>query len=76
VVEQIEAIGRALIPADLAGHDIVHADLHPGNLLQVDGSTGRSASTGRTTSSSGCNNPGGCSPVPGSNDASGVRLSG
>ncbi len=37
VVERIEAIGRALTPADLVGRDIVHADLHPGNLLQVDG---------------------------------------
>jgi hypothetical protein len=37
IVEKIEAIGRALTPADLAGSDIVHADLHPGNVLQVDG---------------------------------------
>ena len=37
VVERIEAIGRALTPADLDGRAIVHADLHPGNLLQVEG---------------------------------------
>ena len=37
VVERIEEIGRALTPADLPGGDIVHGDLHPGNLLQVGG---------------------------------------
>jgi thiamine kinase-like enzyme len=37
VVERIEEIGRSLSPEDLAGHEIVHADLHPGNLLQIDG---------------------------------------
>jgi thiamine kinase-like enzyme len=37
VVEQIEAIGAVLTPADLAGNDIVHADLHTGNLLQLNG---------------------------------------
>ncbi len=37
VVEQIEEIGRALTPADLPGGSIIHGDLHPGNLLQVDG---------------------------------------
>lgn len=37
VVERIEEIGRSLEPEDLDGHDIVHGDLHPGNLLQVNG---------------------------------------
>jgi len=38
VVERIESIGRRLSPAQLSGNnDIVHADLHPGNLLQSDG---------------------------------------
>lgn len=37
IVEQIEEIGRSLVPADLPGRDIVHADLHPGNLLHRDG---------------------------------------
>ena len=37
VVERIESIGGELRPEQLAGDDIVHADLHPGNLLQVDG---------------------------------------
>jgi hypothetical protein len=37
VVEKIEAIGRELTPVDLDGRDIVHADLHPGNVLQLDG---------------------------------------
>jgi hypothetical protein len=37
VVERIEEIGRALRPGDLVGFDIVHGDLHPGNLLHVDG---------------------------------------
>jgi len=37
VVERIEAVGRALTPADLSGNEIVHGDLHTGNLLQVDG---------------------------------------
>ena len=37
VVERIEALGAALDPADLGGGDVVHWDLHPGNLLQVDG---------------------------------------
>lgn len=36
-VERIEEIGRALQPEDLIGFDIVHGDLHPGNLLHVDG---------------------------------------
>ena len=34
VVERIESIGRQLTPEQLAGNDIVHADLHPGNFLQ------------------------------------------
>lgn len=37
VVERIESIGRELVPDQLAGNDIVHADLHPGNFLQTDG---------------------------------------
>lgn len=37
VVERIEEIGRSLTPADLLGSDVVHGDLHPGNLLQTDG---------------------------------------
>lgn len=37
VVERIEEIGRSLEPEELDGHDIVHGDLHPGNLLQVNG---------------------------------------
>jgi Phosphotransferase enzyme family len=41
VVRRIEGIGRFLEPEQLAGNDIVHADLHPGNMLQ---SSGRLAS--------------------------------
>ena len=37
VVERIEEIGAALVPADLISGGVVHGDLHPGNLLQVDG---------------------------------------
>lgn len=37
VVERIEEIGRSLRSGDLMGVDIVHGDLHPGNLLQVNG---------------------------------------
>ena len=37
VVERIEEIGNELSPDQLRGCDIVHADLHPGNMLQVDG---------------------------------------
>lgn len=37
VVDRIEDIGRSLEARELDGHDIVHGDLHPGNLLQVDG---------------------------------------
>ncbi len=37
VVERIEDIGRSLAVDGLDGRDIVHGDLHPGNLLQVDG---------------------------------------
>ena len=37
IVERIEAIGRSVDPGDLPGHHVVHGDLHPGNLLQVDG---------------------------------------
>ena len=37
VVETIEQIGAELQPADLAGRQIVHGDLHPGNLLETDG---------------------------------------
>jgi hypothetical protein len=37
IVERIEAVGRALDPSELGGTDVVHGDLHPGNLLQVSG---------------------------------------
>ena len=37
VVERIEEIGRSTRPEDLGGGDVVHGDLHPGNLLQADG---------------------------------------
>ena len=37
VVERIESIGQELTPDQLGGDDIVHADLHPGNLLQTEG---------------------------------------
>lgn len=37
VVERIEEIGRSLTPSDLRGTDVVHGDLHPGNVLQRDG---------------------------------------
>lgn len=33
LIQRIEAIGRSLVPGDLPGGDIVHWDLHPGNLL-------------------------------------------
>ena len=38
LVTRVERIGREVDPADLTGHDIVHWDFHPGNLLQLDGS--------------------------------------
>jgi hypothetical protein len=37
LLDTIERIGRRLEPADLPGADIVHWDLHPGNLLQSAG---------------------------------------
>jgi hypothetical protein len=37
IVERIEEIGRATDPDALRGDDVVHADLHGENLLQVDG---------------------------------------
>ena len=37
LVEEIEAFGARLSPDVFAGHDIVHWDLHPGNLLAQDG---------------------------------------
>lgn len=37
VIERIEEIGRRTDPADLHAVDIVHNDLHPGNLLQING---------------------------------------
>ena len=37
VVERIEEMGRALDPADLPGGGVVHGDLHPGNMLQIEG---------------------------------------
>lgn len=38
IVERIEELGAGLRSSDLGGHhDIVHGDLHPGNMLQHDG---------------------------------------
>lgn len=37
IVERIESIGRELSPEQLRGNDLVHADLHLGNLLQIGG---------------------------------------
>jgi aminoglycoside phosphotransferase (APT) family kinase protein len=37
LLSRIEDVGRGIVPHDLVGHDIVHWDLHPGNLLQQDG---------------------------------------
>lgn len=37
VVERIEEIGRSTKPADLQADNVVHGDLHPGNLLQTEG---------------------------------------
>lgn len=37
VIERVEEIGRSTDPCDLAGCDIIHFDLHPGNLLHADG---------------------------------------
>ncbi len=37
LVERVEAFGRTIDGQDLIGHDIVHWDLHPGNLLIDDG---------------------------------------
>ena len=37
LVARIEDVGHALGPDDLVGHDVVHWDLHPGNLLQEHG---------------------------------------
>jgi hypothetical protein len=37
IVERIEEIGRSADPARFGGGDVVHGDLHAGNLLQVDG---------------------------------------
>ena len=37
VVQRIEEIGNQLSPDQLSGCDIVHADFHPGNMLQVEG---------------------------------------
>lgn len=37
VIERFEEIGRSTDPNDLAGCDITHFDLHPGNMLQIDG---------------------------------------
>ena len=38
LVERVEAFGSAIDEADLTGRDIVHGDLHSGNLLVTDGS--------------------------------------
>jgi hypothetical protein len=40
LVARIEEFGRNIYPGDLVGHDIVHWDLHPGNILAVDGKLG------------------------------------
>lgn len=37
IARRIEEIGRSLEPQQLQGTDIVHADMHPGNMLQVGG---------------------------------------
>ncbi len=37
LVEEVEAFGARVVPDDFAGNDIVHWDLHPGNLLQQGG---------------------------------------
>ena len=37
LLDRIEALGRALDPADFVADDIIHWDFHCGNLLQVDG---------------------------------------
>jgi thiamine kinase-like enzyme len=38
LIARIEAFGNSIAEADLDGHDIVHWDLHPGNLLMDEGS--------------------------------------
>ena len=35
LVARIEEIGRSLVPSDVTGSDLLHADLHPRNLLQT-----------------------------------------
>ncbi len=37
LVERVENIGHGLQPATLAGNDLIHWDLHPGNILARDG---------------------------------------
>ena len=37
LLDRIVEIGHAIAPGDLPGGDIVHWDLHPGNLLQEEG---------------------------------------
>lgn len=37
IARRIEGIGRSLEPQQLQGTDIVHADMHPGNMLQIGG---------------------------------------
>ena len=37
LIDRIENLATALDPYALTGHDIVHWDWHPGNLLEVDG---------------------------------------
>jgi hypothetical protein len=37
LIERVERLGHELQPAQLPGGEIVHWDLHPGNLLAVDG---------------------------------------
>ena len=37
LVERIEAFGRSLVPEQFPNADVIHWDLHTGNLLQLDG---------------------------------------
>lgn len=36
-IDRARSIGRALQPSDLSGHDLIHWDLHPGNLIERSG---------------------------------------
>ena len=37
LIDRVEKLATAVDPNELSGHDIVHWDWHPGNLLEVDG---------------------------------------